>query len=149
MALPGLLPAAPPALKGLVAFYFDRMDRWMEEAEQIGVHARDPYHRIDVIATDRHVRVLLDGQLLAETRQALALFETGLPARWYIPAEDVVAELQPSDTVTHCPYKGQGVLPLGPVARRPPGGGPDLVLRDPVARGGPDRRPPVLLQREG
>jgi uncharacterized protein (DUF427 family) len=104
---PEVLRAAPPALKGLVAFYFDRMDRWMEEAEEIGVHPRDPYHRVDVIASDRHVRVLLDGQLLADTRQALALFETGLPARWYIPAEDVMAELQPSDTVTHCPYKGQ------------------------------------------
>jgi uncharacterized protein (DUF427 family) len=104
---PEVLADAPPALRGLVAFYFDRMDRWMEEAEEIGVHPRDPYHRVDVMASDRHVRVLLDGQLLADTRQALALFETGLPARWYIPAEDVMAELQSSDTVTHCPYKGQ------------------------------------------
>ncbi|HEY1522002.1 MAG TPA: DUF427 domain-containing protein [Solirubrobacteraceae bacterium] len=104
---PEVLPSAPPALRGLVAFYFDRIDRWMEEAEEIGVHARDPYHRVDVLASDRRVRVLLDGQLLADTRQALALFETGLPARWYIPAEDVMAELQPSDTATHCPYKGQ------------------------------------------
>jgi uncharacterized protein (DUF427 family) len=104
---PDVLPAAPPALKGLVAFYFDRIDRWMEEAEEIGVHARDPYHRVDVIQSERRVRVMLDGQLLAETRQALALFETGLPPRWYIPPEDVVAELQSSDKVTHCPYKGQ------------------------------------------
>jgi uncharacterized protein (DUF427 family) len=104
---PEVLPGAPPALKGLIAFYFDRMDRWMEEAEEIGVHPRDPYHRVDVIASDRHVRVLLDGQLLADTRQAVALFETGLPARWYLPEEDVMAEFEPSDTLTHCPYKGQ------------------------------------------
>lgn len=104
---PEVLPEAPPALRGLVAFYFDRMDRWMEEAEEIAVHPRDPYHRVDVIASDRHVRFLLDGQLLADTRQAVALFETGLPVRWYIPPEDVVAELAPSGTVTHCPYKGQ------------------------------------------
>ncbi len=103
---PEPLPDAPPQLKGLIAFYFDRMDRWFEEAEEIGVHARDPYHRIDVLASDRHVRVSLDGTPLAETRRAVALFETGLPTRWYIPKEDVAAELEPSDTVTRCPYKG-------------------------------------------
>ena len=104
---PEPLPAAPPELRGLVAFYFDRMDRWLEEAEEIGVHARDPYHRIDVLASDRHVRVLLGDDVLADTGRALALFETGLPVRWYIPPEDIVAQLESSDTVTHCPYKGQ------------------------------------------
>jgi uncharacterized protein (DUF427 family) len=104
---PAVLPAAPTALRGLIAFYFNRMDRWLEEAEEIGVHPRDPYHRVDVIRSDRHVRVLLDGQVLADTRQALALFETGLPPRWYILPEDVTAELQASGTLTHCPYKGQ------------------------------------------
>src|SRR5947209_2321153 len=103
---PELLPDAPPALKGLIAFYFDRMDRWLEEDEEIGVHPRDPYHRIDVLGTERHIRVSLDGELLAETRRAVALFESNLPPRWYIPREDVVAELEPSDTVTRCPYKG-------------------------------------------
>jgi uncharacterized protein (DUF427 family) len=70
------------------------------------VHPRDPYHRIDVIRTDRHIRVSLSGELLAETSRALALFESNLPTRWYVPREDVLAELEPSDTVTHCPYKG-------------------------------------------
>jgi len=104
---PEPIEMAPAWLQGLIAFYFDRMDRWMEEAEEIGVHPRDPYHRIDVIRSDRHIRVSLEGELLAETRDALALFETGLPARWYIPAPDVLAQVQDSDTVTHCPYKGQ------------------------------------------
>ncbi len=104
---PDPLSGAPPALRGLVAFYFDRMDRWLEEAEEIGVHPRDPYHRIDVIESDSHVRVLLDGQVLASSHRPIALFETGLPTRWYLPREDVVAELQESDTVTHCPYKGE------------------------------------------
>jgi uncharacterized protein (DUF427 family) len=103
---PELLPDAPPALKGLIAFYFGRMDRWLEEGEEIGVHPRDPYHRIDVLATDRHIRVSLDGELLANTRRAVALFESNLPPRWYIPREDVIAELEPSDSVTSCPYKG-------------------------------------------
>jgi uncharacterized protein (DUF427 family) len=104
---PEPIETAPSALKDLIAFYFDRMDRWMEEAEEIRVHARDPYHRVDVLESDRHVRVSLNGELLADTRRAMALFETGLPIRWYIPAEDVVAELEPSDTTTRCPYKGQ------------------------------------------
>jgi uncharacterized protein (DUF427 family) len=103
---PELLPGAPPLLKGLIAFYFDRMDRWLEEDEEIGVHPRDPYHRIDILKTDRHVRISLDGELLAESDRAVALFESNLPPRWYIPREDVVAELEPSDTVTRCPYKG-------------------------------------------
>jgi uncharacterized protein (DUF427 family) len=103
---PDLLPDAPPALRGLIAFYFDRMDRWLEEDEEIRVHPRDPYHRIDVVVTGRQIRVSLDGELLAETTRAIALFESNLPPRWYMPREDVVAELEPTDTVTRCPYKG-------------------------------------------
>jgi uncharacterized protein (DUF427 family) len=103
---PEPLPGAPEELKDAIAFYFKRMGRWFEEGEEIFVHPRDPYHRIDVLATDRVVRVSLDGELLAESTRALALFESNLPARWYLPAEDVVAALEPSETVTHCPYKG-------------------------------------------
>jgi uncharacterized protein (DUF427 family) len=103
---PDPLPDAPSLLKDAIAFYFDRMGRWLEEGEEIGVHPRDPYHRIDVLATDRQISVSLDGELLAETSRALGLFESNLPARWYIPREDVVAGLEPSDTVTRCPYKG-------------------------------------------
>ncbi|HEY2160759.1 MAG TPA: DUF427 domain-containing protein [Solirubrobacteraceae bacterium] len=102
---PDPLPDAPP-IKDLIAFYFDRMDHWFEEDEEIFVHPRDPYHRVDVIPTDRHVRVSLDGELLAESTRAVALFESNLPPRWYLPREDVLAELEPSDTVTRCPYKG-------------------------------------------
>lgn len=103
---PEPLPDAP-FLKDLVAFYFDRMGRWLEEDEEIVVHPRDPYHRVDVLSTDRRIRVLLDGELLAETERALALFESNLPTRWYIPREDVRAELLSSETVTRCPYKGR------------------------------------------
>ncbi len=103
---PEPLDGAPAALKGAIAFYFKRMGRWLEEGEEIGVHPRDPYHRVDVLATDRRIRVSLEGELLAQTDRAIALFESNLPARWYMPVEDVVASLEPSDTVTHCPYKG-------------------------------------------
>jgi uncharacterized protein (DUF427 family) len=102
---PDPLPGTPP-IKDLIAFYFDRMGRWLEEGEEIAVHPRDPYHRIDVRSTDRHIRISLEGELLAETDRALALFESNLPVRWYLPAEDIRAELEPSDTVTGCPYKG-------------------------------------------
>jgi uncharacterized protein (DUF427 family) len=102
---PDPLPGAPP-ITGLIAFYFNRMSRWLEEGEEIGVHPRDPYHRIDIVATDRHIRISLEGTLLAETDRALALFESNLPTRWYLPIEDVQAHLEPSDTITRCPYKG-------------------------------------------
>jgi uncharacterized protein (DUF427 family) len=103
---PEPLRGAPP-IKRLVAFYWNRIDHWFEEDEEVHVHPRDPYHRIDVLRSDRHVRVSLDGELLADSRRALALFESDLPARWYLPAEDVHAELEPSQTVTGCPYKGR------------------------------------------
>jgi uncharacterized protein (DUF427 family) len=104
---PEVLPDTPRGLTGLIAFYFNRMGRWLEEGEEIGVHPRDPYHRLDVLATDRRIRVSLEGEVLAETDRAMALFESNLPARWYIPREDVVADLDASETVTHCPYKGE------------------------------------------
>jgi uncharacterized protein (DUF427 family) len=103
---PDVLPGAPPALAGLIAFYFNRMDHWFEEDEEIFGHPRDPYHRIDLRRTSRQLRVSLDGSVLAETERAVALFESNLPVRWYLPLEDVVAELDPSDTTTYCPYKG-------------------------------------------
>ena len=118
---PDPLTGAPP-IKGLIAFYFNRMGRWLEEGEEIGVHPRDPYHRVDVLATDRHIRVSLEGTVLAETDRAVALFESNLPARWYLPAEDVKVELEPSDTLTRCPYKGTASYYSAEVE-----GGKDLV----------------------
>jgi uncharacterized protein (DUF427 family) len=117
---PQPIEGAPP-IKDLIAFYFNRMDRWLEEDEEIVVHPRDPYHRIDVLRSDRHLRISRDGQLLADTHRALALFESNLPTRWYLPREDVVARLEPSDTITRCPYKGDAsyhsvALPEGETA---------------------------------
>jgi uncharacterized protein (DUF427 family) len=94
-------------IAGMIAFYWDRVDRWLEEDEEILVHPRDPYHRIDVLPSSRHVRISLEGELLAESTRPIALFESNLPSRWYLPREDVVAELEPTETVTHCGYKGQ------------------------------------------
>jgi uncharacterized protein (DUF427 family) len=102
---PDPLPGAPP-IKDLIAFYWDRIDQWLEEDEEVFGHARDPYHRIDLRRSSRHLRVSLHGELLAESRRPLALFESNLPTRWYIPRDDVVVPLEPSETVTTCPYKG-------------------------------------------
>ena len=97
-----------PALDDFVAFYWDRVDHWYEEDEEIFVHPRDPYKRVDVVASSRPVRVVLGGETIAETRRARFLFETRLPTRYYIPQEDVRMDLLvPSDKATACPYKGR------------------------------------------
>jgi uncharacterized protein (DUF427 family) len=96
-----------PLLAGYVAFDWHKMDEWWEEEEQVRVHARDPYHRVDVLDTSRHVRITLGDEVLADTTRAKVLFETGLPSRWYIPQEDVRMELlESTDSQTSCPYKG-------------------------------------------
>src|SRR3954447_11726030 len=64
-------------------------------------------HRITTRPSERHVRVEHAGQLLAESRRAVELDETGLPTRFYLPREDVRLDiLTPSDTTSHCPFKG-------------------------------------------
>ena len=94
-------------IKNFVSFYWGRMDHWYEEDEEVFVHPRDPYHRIDVVDSKRPVKVVLGGEAVAETRRARFLFETSLPTRYYIPREDVRTELlEPSPTTTVCPYKG-------------------------------------------
>lgn len=96
-----------PQLAGLRAFQFDAVDEWWEEDERIGVHPRDPYHRCDVVRSDRHVVVRVGGEVVAESRRPTLLFETGLPSRFYLPEQDVRTEtLTRTETVTHCPYKG-------------------------------------------
>jgi uncharacterized protein (DUF427 family) len=94
-------------IKGCMAFYWNRADSWWEEDDEVFVHARDPYHRVDVVNSSRHVRVEVEGQTVAETRRPRLLFETSLPTRYYIPKSDVRMDLlEPTDTVTSCPYKG-------------------------------------------
>jgi uncharacterized protein (DUF427 family) len=96
------------AIGDFIAFYWDRVDHWYEEDEEIFVHARDPYKRVDAIASSRHVQVILGGETVADTRRGHFLFETWLPTRYYIPPEDVRIDLlAPSDKATACPYKGR------------------------------------------
>lgn len=96
-----------PELSGLVVLDFAGFDTWLEEDDEIVSHPHDPYSRIDVRRTSRHIELRLDGQKLADTTRASMVFETMLPVRYYIPREDVVAKLTPSPTVTYCAYKGK------------------------------------------
>ena len=94
-------------IKDYMAVYWNRMDAWYEEDEEVFVHARDPHVRIDVLASRRPLEVVLGGETVAKTTAAQLLFETGLPVRYYVPREDVRMDLlKPSDRRTACPYKG-------------------------------------------
>ncbi|HLG68824.1 MAG TPA: DUF427 domain-containing protein [Chloroflexota bacterium] len=96
-----------PDLQGLIAFDWNSMDNWFEEDDEIFVHPRDPYKRIDVLRSSRHMRVVLGGETIADTQRPSLLFETHLPTRYYIPRMDVRMDLlTPTDTHTRCPYKG-------------------------------------------
>jgi uncharacterized protein (DUF427 family) len=98
-----------PFISGYVAFYHSAMDRWLEEDEETIGHPHDPYHRVDVLESSRHVRVEVKGEVVAETNRPKILFETSLPPRYYFPPEDVRTELLvESETKTVCPYKGLG-----------------------------------------
>jgi uncharacterized protein (DUF427 family) len=95
-------------LPELVRFDWNALDAWLEEDEEVFVHPRDPHKRVDVLPSSRRVRVELDGVVLAESRRAFVLHETGLHPRWYFPADDVRFELlEETDLRTRCPYKGE------------------------------------------
>lgn len=103
---PEPIGSAPP-LAGYAAFYWDKVDAWYEEDEEVIGHPHDPYHRVDVLESSRHVKVRVNGEVVAQTNRPKLLFETSLPTRYYIPPEDVRKELLvPSETQTVCPYKG-------------------------------------------
>ena len=94
-------------LAGRIAFDWAAVDGWFEEDEEVFVHARDPYARIDTLHSTARVEVVLDGALIADTVRPVLLFETHLPTRFYIPKADVrLDRLVPSGTQTRCPYKG-------------------------------------------
>ena len=96
------------AIGGHLGFYFDRMDAWYEEDQEVFVHPSDPHVRIDIRDSGRAVRISLGGVTIAESVRARFLFETGLPARYYLPREDVRMDLLfASEKRTRCPYKGE------------------------------------------
>ncbi len=97
-----------PDLSQHIAFYWNAMDAWFEEDEEVFVHPRDPFTRIDILPSSRRVQVILGGETVADTYRTSLLLETNLPPRYYLPKTDVRMELlAPSETVTACPYKGE------------------------------------------
>lgn len=99
-------PDGDSPVAGMVRFEWDSV-RWFEEDEPIFGHPRNPYARVDALRSHRHLRVELDGVVLADTATPVLLFETGLPTRYYIDRTDIaLAHLEPSTTQTLCPYKG-------------------------------------------
>ncbi|TIW93568.1 MAG: DUF427 domain-containing protein, partial [Mesorhizobium sp.] len=87
-----------------------------------------------VLQSSSHVQVWFDGEPIADSHRPVLLFETHLPTRFYLPAEDIRLErLTASNSTTRCPYKGiasywSGLLSNGSVR-------PDIAwsYRDPIA----------------
>ena len=104
-------PGNGPKLEDHVAFEWKKMDAWFEEDEEVFVYARDPYKRVDVLPSSRHIKVMVDGVTVADTKRPWLLFETGLPTRYYMPKHDARMDLlRRSDVVSRCPYKGEANL---------------------------------------
>jgi uncharacterized protein (DUF427 family) len=102
-------PSSPvEEISGLIRFEWAALDAWFEEDEQMFTHARNPYTRVDILQSSRHVRIEVEGMMVAESSAPRLLFETGVPVRYYLPKTHARMELLvPSDKVSHCPYKGQ------------------------------------------
>ena len=94
-------------LRDLVRLDWAAMSEWLEEDEIVYTHPRDPYTRVDILPSSRHIRVEIDGVVVADSHQPRLLFETGLPTRYYLPMADVRMDLlRPSSSESYCPYKG-------------------------------------------
>ena len=100
-------PTQAAALRETVAFAWRAMDAFYEEDERILGHAADPYHRIDIRRSSRHLVVQAGDRVVADTDAPLVLYESGFAARWYVPRADIDAgTLHAVEGQTFCPYKG-------------------------------------------
>jgi len=106
-AAPDGVVRADPELPGYVVVRWSAIDMWLEEDEPVFVHPRDPYHRVDVLDSSRHVRLEVGGVVVAESHRPRIVFETHLPPRFYLSPTDVRLDLLTrTSTTTQCPYKG-------------------------------------------
>lgn len=98
----------PRGIPGSVSFRWEAIDAWFEEDEQVFVHPRNPYTRVDALRSGRSVRVMLDGAVLADAPSSVMVLETGLPTRYYLDRVHIDwIHMRPTDTVTSCAYKGK------------------------------------------
>ena len=93
-------------ISGLLAFYWNKLDNWYEEAEEIFSHPRDPYVRLDVIKSSRNIKILLDDKVILSTNRSFILFETNKNPKYFFSINEIEAELVFSETIFRCPYKG-------------------------------------------
>ncbi|MBV9169484.1 MAG: DUF427 domain-containing protein [Chloroflexi bacterium] len=97
-------------LEDYVAFDWKKLDSWYEEDEEVFVHPRDAHHRVDVLNSSRHVQIVIDGHVVADSHRPRLLFETGIRTRYYLPKLDVRMDLlEPTEMHSACPYKGNAV----------------------------------------
>ena len=97
-------------LKDQISFDWPSMDAWFEEKEEVFVHARDPFKRIDSMKSSRHVRVVIGGEPVADSSEPVVLYEPGHPIRYYLPKADVRMDLlRPSERRSRCAYKGEAL----------------------------------------
>ena len=103
----GVASTPVPEVPGHVTVQWRDADEWLADEERLVGHARDPFARIDVVRSSRHVVAVHEGVVLADSRRPLLLYETGLRTRTYLPPDHVRTDLlDPSDTRTACAYKG-------------------------------------------
>jgi len=101
------LPAYAREFQGRIAFSWPAMEGFFEEDERIVGHAADNYHRIDIRQSSRNLVVRYSDRIIADSKQPLALYESGFAPRWYVPRADIDGSaLNPVDHRTFCPYKG-------------------------------------------
>jgi len=109
-AYDGPSPVGGPDLSGLVSFVWDAMDHWFEEEDEVFVHPKDPYSRLEILESSRQVEISVDGVDLARSSRPRIVYEGTLFPRYYLPPLDVRQDLLvPSSTTTACPYKGRAV----------------------------------------
>ncbi len=103
----GVQCVVEPEADGYVRVEWDAVDSWCEEEEQVFAHPRNPYHRVDCMATARRLRVALGDIVIVDTTETTGVYETGLAPRLYVGREQLLVDvLRPSATTTYCPYKG-------------------------------------------
>ncbi len=96
-----------PDTPGYVTVAWDVVDSWFEEGEEVYGHPRNPYHRIDILRSERWLRVDVGTTTLVDTKETLVVYETALEPKLYVDRRHVrVDALEKSATVTYCPYKG-------------------------------------------
>ncbi len=105
--VPGVATDPDPETPGYVRVAWDAVDRWFEEDEEVHVHPRNPYHRVDSLRSHRRLRVEAAGITLVDTDETVVVYETALDPRLYVDPMHVRMDLlEMSQTHTYCPYKG-------------------------------------------